>query len=230
MGQISQTLTDIPESDVAFQKSLLEDQGFVVDVQSQPNGLFTLVARGQPTAPTPPLNQSSITIDQSALAGAIRNRPISSELATVLEKAAESAGVDVVRVISGGQPGTTGQSVGSTRHNAGRAADLQLIVGGQALSFTDEAGGDVVEAFVRAAAANGATGIGAGIGYMGDKTMHVGFGLTPQDHSKLVWGAGGRSANAPEWLRRTAQEGWNSPITAPAGSDGETDEEHAIQA
>ena len=66
--------------------------------------------------------------------------------------------------------------------------------------------------FVTAAAARGANGIGAGEEYMGDKTIHVGFGLTAQDTTKLVWGAGGRSANAPAWLRTAAKAGWDRPV------------------
>jgi hypothetical protein len=151
-------------------------------------------------------------IDQSGLKGKIRDREITATLSQVLEKAADAAGIDVVRVVSGGQPGSSGRRTGSTRHDGGRAADLQVVKGGQVLTFTDEDGGPVIEAFVAAAAANGATGIGAGVRYMGDSTLHVGFGTTPKDHSKVVWGAGGRSANAPRWLRIAAQKGWDHPV------------------
>jgi hypothetical protein len=150
-------------------------------------------------------------IDQSGLRGKIRDKPIGETLRRVLERAADSAGVDVVRVTSGSQPGTTGRSTGSTRHNNGRAADLQLVVGGRTLEFTDEDGGSTVVAFVTAAAANGASGIGAGVGYMGPRTLHVGFGTSPADRSRLVWGRGGRSANAPAWLREAAERGWATP-------------------
>jgi hypothetical protein len=150
------------------------------------------------------------TIDQSNLVGKIRDRPISQELSRVLERAADAAGIGVIRVTSGGQPGSTGRRTGSTRHDHGRAADLQLVQNGRTLSFTDQDGSQV-EAFVTAAAANGATGIGAGVTYMGPRTLHVGFGTSPQDHSKLVWGAGGRSANAPRWLREAAERGWAHP-------------------
>lgn len=152
------------------------------------------------------------TVDQSGLAGKIRDKPITAELKSILKKAAEVAGVDVVRVTSGGQPGSTGQSTGSTRHNGGRAADLQLVKNGQTQTFTDQDGGPVFETFVTAAAARGAIGIGAGVGYMGNKTIHVGFGLTPADTTKLVWGAGGKSANAPAWLRTAAKAGWDHPV------------------
>lgn len=166
------------------------------------------------------------TIDQSGLRGKIRDKVISQELERVLERAGIVAGIDTIVVTSGGQPGSTGKRTGSHRHDNGRAADLQLVKDGHTLTFTDEDGGPVVEAFVTAAAANGATGIGAGIHYMGNKTLHVGFGNSPQDHSKLVWGAGGRSVNAPHWLRVAAQKGWSHPAaeavssTSPAPTAG----------
>ena len=158
------------------------------------------------------------TIDQSGLAGKIRDKPIGAKLQGVLERAADAAGIDIVRVTSGSQPGTHGRRTGSTRHDNGRAADLQLIVNGRALEFTDQDGGPVTEAFVTAAAANGATGIGAGVQYMGNKTLHIGFGTSPRDLSKIVWGAGGRSVNAPAWLREAARKGWENPVME-VGSD-----------
>lgn len=143
--------------------------------------------------------------------GKIRNLPIQQKLREVLNLAADTAGIDTVRVTSGGQPpAPDGPRVGSTRHDNGWAADLQLVRKGKTLSFTDELGGPVIEAFVTAAAAHGATGIGAGVDYMGAKTFHIGFGTSPQDTSKLVWGAGGRAAAAPTWLKAAAQKGWSS--------------------
>lgn len=144
---------------------------------------------------------------------ATRNRPISPDLRKVLETAGRAAGVDHIVITSGGQPGTHGRSTGSTRHNGGRAADLQLVVNGKTQTFTDSAGGSVCEHFVTAAAACGASGIGAGVKYMGNKTLHVGFGTSAADHNKIVWGAKGRSANAPGWLRKAAQKGWENPAS-----------------
>jgi hypothetical protein len=142
----------------------------------------------------------------------IRNLPIQKDLRDLLVKAAEIAGVDTVLVTSGGQPAYPGKPrIGSTRHDNGRAADLKLIRKGEVLSFTDESGGTVVEAFITAAAAHGASGIGAGVGYMGPHTIHVGFGTSPTDHSKIVWGAGGKAATSPAWLRSAAETGWSSP-------------------
>jgi hypothetical protein len=143
--------------------------------------------------------------------GKIRDRPIASSLRDVLLQAAEAADIDIVRVTSGGQPGSSGRSTGSTRHNQGRAADLELQKDGRSLDFTDSDDRQIIEEFVAAAAASGANGIGAGVDYMGPKTLHVGFGTTPQDHRQIVWGAQGRSANAPAWLQRAANRGWNRP-------------------
>jgi len=144
--------------------------------------------------------------------GATRNRPITDELRHVLEQAAARIGVDKIVITSGGQPaeGEPGTRQGSTRHDHGRAADIQLFRGGQPLTFTDQSGGQVA-AFVAAAAAFGASGIGAGVGYMGDRTIHVGFGSSPADKSKVVWGANGDTANAPAWLVTAARDGWNNP-------------------
>jgi hypothetical protein len=136
--------------------------------------------------------------------GKIRDRPISDPLRALLQKAGTATKIETVLVTSGGQAakGTPGKRTGSTRHDLGNAADLQLLKGGRALDFTNLTERPVVEAFVTAAASHGATGIGAGIDYMGSKTIHIGFG------SKMVWGAGGKAANAPEWLRRAAEKGW----------------------
>jgi SH3 domain-containing protein len=150
--------------------------------------------------------------------GAIRNKPISAELKQVLHAAAKAAGVDTVQITSGGQDalGEGTRRTGSTRHDRGRAADLQLVVNGTTLTFTDLSAHAVVLAFVTAAAAAGATGIGAGVGYMGNRTIHVGFGTSVSDKSKLTWGAGGRSVNAPQWLRNAAAAGWAAPTPVPA--------------
>jgi hypothetical protein len=144
---------------------------------------------------------------------AIRNKPISDELKLVLGTAAQAAGVDTIRITSGGQDalGEGTRRTGSTRHDHGRAADLQCVVGGDTLTFTDQSAPPGILSFVTAAAAAGATGIGAGVGYMGNRTIHVGFGTSTNDHSKLTWGAQGRSVNAPQWLRDAASAGWAEP-------------------
>lgn len=146
-------------------------------------------------------------------ATAIRCRPITARLHQLLNDAADATGVDRVVITSGGQPsnhaphlkGVTCGWKGSRRHDNGNAADLQLVKNGNTLRFTDTDGSQVDE-FVTACAARGATGIGAGVHYMGPKTIHVGFG------SKAIWGANGQSANAPAWLRTAVNAGWNDPV------------------
>jgi hypothetical protein len=154
------------------------------------------------------------TIDESALTAAkIRDMPISAALRRVLLAAAQQAGVDVVRITSGGQPGSRGQRTGSNRHDGGNAADLELVAQGRTLDFTRASDLDTICRFVAAAAACGATGIGAGVNYMGPQRLHVGFGNGPNDTTQVVWGEGGAAANAPDWLRGAAEFGWSgAPI------------------
>ena len=149
--------------------------------------------------------------------GAIRNQPITETLKAVLDAAATVAGIDAIQITSGGQD-TLGQGsrrTGSTRHDRGRAADLQCRSGGRILTFTNQAADPILFAFITAAAAAGATGIGAATDYMGDRTIHVGFGTSVADTNRLTWGRKGASANAPAWLRQAATAGWAQPPGLP---------------
>lgn len=145
-------------------------------------------------------------IERQAELAQTRKLPIAASLKAILEAGAEVANVDVV-VTSGGQgrKGSGLPRVGSERHDDGNAADLELHRGGKALSFETGERMAFID-FVKACAARGATGIGAGVNYMGDKRIHVGFG------SKAVWGAGGISATAPAWLRSAVEAGWAHPV------------------
>ncbi|MBB1093715.1 SH3 domain-containing protein [Rhodopseudomonas palustris] len=161
-----------------------------------------------------------MTIFTGPPSSAIRNKPISEQLKRVLASAAQSAGIDTIIITSGGQDvlGDGPRRTGSTRHDRGRAADLQLVVRGTTLSFTNQSAPAAMLAFIEAAAAAGATGIGAGVDYMGPRTIHVGFGKSIDDHETLTWGANGSSRNAPQWLRDAAEAGWGAPA-ALADSD-----------
>lgn len=117
----------------------------------------------------------------------IRKLPISDKLMGVLQQAAKSAGVDVT-VTSGGQPAyPKGPRTGSTRHDLGNAADLDLYMGGRILSDANPKDIEIKKKFVSAATAAGATGIGAG--YMGPTKIHVGFG-TPAKWGGASWLSG----------------------------------------
>lgn len=137
-------------------------------------------------------------------AGKIRDLPIAAKLRELLLRAAAEAGVDRVRVTSGGQcaKGTCSKRTGSTRHDLGMAADLELWQGDRALSFTSEADLPTFIQFVTRAARLGATGMGAGLGYMGPTRIHVGYG------TRALWGATG--SLPPSWLQEAAKAGWSS--------------------
>lgn len=143
----------------------------------------------------------------------IRNQPIAGVLEELLVEAARHAGIDTVRVFSGGQPGTHGKRLGSSRHDDGRAADITLAVGGKTLRFSDAKAQKRIVEFVRRAASLGANGVGAGVAYMGAERLHIGFGETPADHRCIAWGVGGRSSTAPKWLREAANAGWRHAVS-----------------
>jgi hypothetical protein len=164
-------------------------------------------------------------VDESGTVGKKRDARLAPELRDLLGRAAAAAGVDKVFVTSGGQPGTRGTRVGGPRHDHGRAADLQLIVDGRTLTFTDRDGNPTIESFITAAASLGANGMGAGERYMGNRTIHVGFGKTPQDLTQVVWGADETHATAPRWLQQAAQRGWNSPVPPSPFATGDGEEE-----
>lgn len=139
--------------------------------------------------------------------GKIRDLPIQDSLKALLIEAATRSGIDLVRVTSGGQAakGTPGKRTGSTRHDLGRAADLSLSIGDRTLSFVRPSDLPFFRTFVTEACALGATGIGAGIDYMGPVTIHVGYG------EAAFWGRDGKAAFAPGWLKEAVLAGRDRP-------------------
>lgn len=127
--------------------------------------------------------------------GATRNQPIDPSLAQAFGFLPEM-GLQM-EVFSGGQPaiGTSDRRVGSVRHDHGKSADVFFSQNGKRLDWANPEHTPVFQDIVRRARAAGVTGFGAGPGYMQPGSMHVGFG------KPAVWGAGGKGANAPEWLR-----------------------------
>lgn len=128
---------------------------------------------------------------------AIRNKPIQPRLKDILSAAADAAGIKHVRIVSGGQDakGHGTRRTGSTRHDLGGAADLELLIGSRVLNFQNMWDRPIIARFVTECSRRGATGIGAGVDYMGPTRLHVGFG------SKATWGGpNARSADAPAWL------------------------------
>ena len=138
--------------------------------------------------------------------GATRNQPLSDDLVEALSFMPEMG--LALKVFSGGQPakGSGKPRVGSTRHDHGHAADAFLYRDGERLDWANPEQQPIFQEFVRRARANGVTGIGAGDGYMQPGSMHIGFG------NDAVWGAGGKGANAPSWLREATGQAPNQNI------------------
>lgn len=126
---------------------------------------------------------------------ATRNRPLDEDLVRRLAYL-EEMGI-TAEVYSGGQDGIGEGSrrTGSTRHDHGGAGDMRFFQGDRQLNWASEADRPIFQDIVRRGKSAGITGFGAGPGYMSEGTMHVGMG------DAGVWGAGGKSANAPDWLR-----------------------------
>ena len=138
--------------------------------------------------------------------GATRNKPISDDLRGQLGYL-NDMGI-TMEIFSGGQDGIeTGskQRVGSVRHDHGNAADAFFYKDGRRLDWGNEADRPIFEEIVRRGVAAGVTGWGAGPGYMQQGSMHVGTG------NPGVWGAGGKGANAPSWLRAAYGNPWVEP-------------------
>lgn len=127
--------------------------------------------------------------------GAVRNQPISPDLAAAFGFLPEM-GLGM-QVFSGGQAakGSGQPRVGSVRHDHGQSADVFFTRDGQRLDWANPEQTPIFQDIVSRAKQAGVTGFGAGQGYMQPGSMHVGYG------APAVWGAGGKGANAPEWLR-----------------------------
>ena len=139
-----------------------------------------------------------------------RKGPLDSRLVSVLERAAEEAGVDVV-VFSGGQPRKDSGSenrTGSIRHDEGLAADIWIYSEGRRLSTARE--NPIVAKFIAACVANGAKGIGAGPGYMNNVGIHV--DLWGDRAGANFWGARGRTANVPDYVASAYRAGASGNI------------------
>lgn len=126
--------------------------------------------------------------------GATRSRPLDEEL---IERLAylEAMGI-TAHVTSGGQPGKgeSGPRTGSTRHDHGNSMDADFYIGDRKLDWNNPDDLPIFQEIVSKGKAAGITGIGGADDYMGAGRLHMGMG-TPSR-----WGAGGKAANAPEWL------------------------------
>lgn len=118
-----------------------------------------------------------------------RNLPLNSNLNAALNSVLPNLGVTAI-VTSGGQvtkdeaDAGLGERTGSVRHDHGGAADVKFrAADGHILSWERNADVPQLEQVVKSLKEAGLTGFGAGEGYMGPDTTHIGYG-TP-----AVWGA-----------------------------------------
>jgi len=129
---------------------------------------------------------------------AIRNKPMSDELMAAFETFIPQSGLRM-DVISGGQDakGEGDRRTGSTRHDHGGAVDADFydVETGDKLDWNNPAHMDRIAQLVQSAKSAGLGGIGAGNDYMGAGRFHMGTG------NPGTWGAGGKSANTPDWLK-----------------------------
>lgn len=152
--------------------------------------------------------------------GATRNKPLADNLVSAMSFLPEM-GV-TMNVVSGGQDASGPNRVGSTRHDHGNSADADFYIGDRKLNPNNAEDLPILTQIVQRAKANGLTGFGEGTDYMGAGRLHIGFG------DAGVWGAGGKGANAPEWLKtafdtpgagggqmRTSVSSMGAPAAAP---------------
>jgi hypothetical protein len=147
------------------------------------------------------LQGESRVVELQREVASVRRGDLQQNLRNQLEYAAAQAGVNV-EVYSGGQAraGTPGAPrIGSTRHDEGGAADIRLSVRDdqgrkRLLDMTNENDRAIMERFVSNAVKAGATGVGAGVGYMGKHGIHVGGG------SSTSWGGS-------DWIERARVAG-----------------------
>jgi hypothetical protein len=155
--------------------------------------------------------------------GATRNLPLASGLVSAIQRGLAGTGLNW-HSYSGGQPakGSGGRRVGSTRHDNGRASDgyFKDAATGRALDANNAADRQRIAGALGKLRQSGIQGIGWGPGYMGSKNFHLDI-VSPE-----IWGDGGRSANAHQWVIAAA----GGSVAAPAGGTtpgGETDTDAA---
>lgn len=123
------------------------------------------------------------------IANKTRNKQIQRELFVILETAAKATGVRV-EIFSGGQDieGHGTRRTGSTRHDAGYAADV-YVYDGQNRRLKTNGRDPVMNKFITELAAAGAKGIGAHPRYMNGIGVHV--DLWGEAKGGKLWGEGG---------------------------------------
>ena len=137
-----------------------------------------------------------------------RNQVIDEELVGILKSAADATKL-LVHIFSGGSDPDNPVKCGSDRHKDGMGADVWLYLieegRGYAESIRLSHEDSEFEEFAKACKDSGATGIGAGPGYMSGYGIHVDIAAgkfdTVLETDSKFWGSGGKPRNAPTWLK-----------------------------
>jgi hypothetical protein len=116
-------------------------------------------------------------VEKQTTSSATRKLPINETTRRILLTASRQVGLRVY-VFSGGQPLQGQNRTGTHRHDLGGAADLYLVdpVTDHILDMRDPDDRVCMASFIQASVTAGATGVGAGLGYMGAHAIHIGGG------------------------------------------------------
>jgi hypothetical protein len=143
-----------------------------------------------------------------------RNLDLSPKLDAVLSKSISSVSDKIGKKItvvvgSGGQYSKAQLKSGdfkgqrpkkaSVRHDHGGAGDLQFKVDGRMLDMRNTSDRAIMSDIIEESVANGATGVGGSLSYMGPNTLHIGFG------KPAAWGAKG--GTTPSWISSAWERG-----------------------
>jgi hypothetical protein len=151
--------------------------------------------------------------------GATRNLPLATGLVSTIQRGLAGTGLNW-HSYSGGQPakGSGGKRVGSTRHDNGRASDgyFKDAATGRVLDANNAQDRQRIAGALGKLRQAGIQGIGWGPGYMGSKNFHLDI-VSPE-----IWGEGGRSASAHQWVIAAAGGNVAAPGAGsmPPGPDG----------
>lgn len=179
-GQDDYARTSAPSGRAPFHGS--QDPDGTVKAGSLANPGFN------PTAPDADMSGvGGRVIESQGTKASIRRQPITPYLKAQLTYAGRATGLDA-EVTSGGQPAFGPARTGSHRHDHGNAADLVLRDArtGRMLDMRSPEDAARMSQFTEAAVRAGATGVGAGPGYMGYNTVHIGGG-TPATWGGANW-------------------------------------------
>ena len=133
---------------------------------------------------------------------ATRNKPIQSALRSILEQVSAETETSIVIYSAGQDPKGTpnARRTGSIRHDNGYAADIRIYKDDRRLTALRSSDHEDLTEIVKSLKKAGIGSVGAGPGYM-NGNLHVDIADRVGQGQALTWGAGGRSANTPSWLR-----------------------------